>query len=285
MIDLHTHSTFSDGSLTPEELAAKSRDAGLTAVALTDHDTVAGVPRFIHACNAAGITGISGVEISADIDKGGLHVLGYCVDTDSPSLARLLSEIREGRSKRNMVILRNLNDAGLALSFDEVAAYAGEDNVGRPHFAQAMLAKGYVSSKEEAFEKYLKKGRPGYADRFRLSPEGSMAAIHDAGGLPVLAHPFTLEMSNEDLLSFVKRMADAGLEGIEVYYSEHNPSQVKAYRDIALKSGLLLTGGSDFHGAVNPAVQLGKGFGNLKVNDDLLEKLLSRKADRADGRK
>jgi 3',5'-nucleoside bisphosphate phosphatase len=280
MIDLHTHSTFSDGSLTPEALVQKAADLRLSAIALTDHDTVSGISRFEAACSAAGIAGVAGVEISADVGKGGLHMLGYFVDPASESLARVLSEIRDGRQKRNMDILKKLNDLGLALTYGEIAAYAGEDVVGRPHFAQAMQARGYVGSKDEAFQRYLGRGKPGYADRFRLSPEDSIAAIRDAGGLAVLAHPFTLELSNSDLRDFAGRLAAAGLDGVEVYYSEHNPSQVNAYRDIAYSLGLLLTGGSDFHGAVNPSVELGTGFGNLRVNDDLLEKMRERKRKR-----
>ena len=283
MIDLHTHSTFSDGSYTPEQLVEKCAAAELTAVALTDHDTVAGIPRFMAACQSAGIRGIEGVEISADVDKGGMHMLGYCVDTESESLEEVLVKIREGRSIRNVQILKNLNSAGLELSYEEVEAFAGENLVGRPHFAQAMQARGYVKSKTEAFGEYLARGKKGYADRFRLSPEDSIAAIRNAGGVPVLAHPFTLRLAGEELEEFIAELASFGLEGIEVYYSEHSPKQVKTYRELAQSNGLLLTGGSDFHGEINPAVRPGAGFGNLKINDDIAEKLFERKGElRAD---
>ena len=277
MIDLHTHSTFSDGSYTPEELAAMCAEAGLTGAALTDHDTMDGLPRFLAACKEAGITGVAGVEISADVKKGGMHMLGYFVDPASESLEDVLVRIRNGRNERNLQILENLRAAGLDLTMEEIAAYAGESVVGRPHFAQAMVAKGFVKDKDEAFERYLARGKAGYAERFRFSPADSIAAIRSAGGLAVLAHPFTLGLEGASLSAFVGELAEAGLAGVEVYYSEHSPSQVREYRDIALSKGLLLTGGSDFHGQVNPAVKLGVGFGNLTVNDDLLEKLLEKK--------
>lgn len=281
MIDLHMHSTFSDGSLTPEALAAECSEAGLTAAALTDHDTVDGVGRFAVACEAVGITAISGVEISADVGKGGMHMLGYCLDPQSPSLSDLLVKIRNGRQLRNVHILENLNAAGLDLSMDEVMSFSAKDGVlGRPHFAQAMIARGFVKSKEEAFNRYLAKGQPAYAERFRLSPEDSIAAVRQAGGLSVLAHPFTLALNKSELDAFVAELAGYGLEGIEVFYSEHRPDMVRDYIEMAEKYGLLLTGGSDFHGEVNQAISIGVGFGNLRVNDDLAEKLLARKRER-----
>ncbi len=280
MIDLHTHSTFSDGSFTPEELVDMCAEAGLTGAALTDHDTVEGVPRFLAACDQRGLKGVAGVEISADVKKGGMHMLGYFVEPSSDSLESTLVKIRSGREYRNREILANLNDAGLELTMDEVCSYAGESVVGRPHFAQAMLARGYIKTKNEAFDRYLARGKPGYADRFRLSPEESIGVIHDAGGIAVLAHPFTLELSGSDLADFIAEMASAGLDGMEVYYSEHNHAQVNEYRNLTYQNGLLLSGGSDFHGEVNPAVKLGVGFGNLRVNDDLLEKLSGRAMER-----
>lgn len=279
MIDLHTHSTFSDGTYTPEELVGICAEAGLTAVALTDHDTVAGIPRFMAACAEAGIKGIEGVEISADVGKGGMHMLGYCIDPASESLEALLVRIREGRSIRNLEILENLNRAGLELTYEEVQSFAGENLVGRPHFAQAMQARGYVKSKNEAFGRYLARGQKGYADRFRLSPEDSISAIKGAGGLAVLAHPFTLDLAGTMQESFIAELASYGLDGIEVYYSEHNPTQVDVYRDLAQKHGLLLTGGSDFHGEINPAISPGRGFGNLQVDDDIAEKIWERKKE------
>jgi 3',5'-nucleoside bisphosphate phosphatase len=281
MIDLHMHSTFSDGSLTPEELAEAGQQAGLTAMALTDHDCTDGIPRFLAACRRLGIRGIAGVEISAEVSKGTLHMLGYHVEPGHPSLEGALVPIREGRGDRNQVILQKLNRLGLSLTWDEIARCAGEDIVGRPHFAMAMIARGYVSNKEDAFERYLAKGKPAYVDRFRLSPQDSMKAIADAGGLPVLAHPFTLGMGRKALRVAVGELKEQGLQGIEVYYSEHTQEQTAQYQNLASEFDLAATGGSDFHGAMNPDIRLGRGFGSLEVSDEVVEDLERRRIGKA----
>jgi predicted metal-dependent phosphoesterase TrpH len=273
MIDLHAHSTFSDGSLTPEELVALAVETGLTAVALTDHDCTDGVPRFLAACEAAGITGVAGVEISAEVPHGALHMLGYGIEPGHPALEPNLANIRDGRQYRNTRILARLNELGLPLTWDEVAANAGEDVVGRPHFAKALLDRGYVSDKQAAFDRYLGKGASAYVDRFRLSPADSLAAIRAAGGVPVLAHPFTLDLGRRELAAYVAELKTIGLGGIEVYYSEHSAEQVQQYLDLAVELDLVATGGTDFHGEINPDVKLGTGFGNLRVPDDVLAAL------------
>lgn len=276
MIDLHVHSTFSDGSLTPEQLVASAREIGLTALALTDHDCTSGIERFMAACadgDGSGLRGIPGVEISADVKGGTMHLLGYYVDTQDAELERTLDLIRDGREFRNHKILARLNELGLPMTWEEVSAFAGEDVVGRPHFAQALLSKGYISTKQEAFDSYLAKGKPAYVDRFRLSPSDSVAAIRSAGGVPVLAHPYTLQLGDAALRSFVTELKEAGLAGIEVYYSEHSSARVKAYLALAADRGLLVTGGSDFHGEANSEVALGTGRGGLAVPDELADEL------------
>jgi predicted metal-dependent phosphoesterase TrpH len=281
MIDLHTHSTFSDGSCTPEQLVREARDAGLRAIALTDHDCTGGLDRFLEACGRSDIVGVPGVEISADVPRGTLHMLGYFLDWRNEALGGVLERIRDGREIRNRAILRKLNDLGLGLAWDEVAAYAEEDVVGRPHFAQALMAKGLVPSKEAAFDRYLAKGKPAYVDRFRLSAADSIAVIRSAGGLAMLSHPFTLELGRDALRAYVATLAEAGLDGIEAYYSEHTPEQTGQYLELAAELGLAVTGGSDFHGDLNPAVRLGCGFGSLSVPDELLGELQRRAAERA----
>lgn len=272
MIDLHVHSTFSDGTLTPELLVKYAVDIKLTAMALTDHDTTAGLGQFIGACREYGLRGVPGVEISANVEKGTLHILGYFVKAGDNDFEAKLGLIRDGRAGRNVQMISNLNELGFALTMEEVASYAGEDVVGRPHFAQAMIAKGYVSDKTEAFDKYLGKGKPGYADRFRMSAEDSISAILGIGAIPVLAHPFTLRLGRSDLREYVGCLASAGLKGIEAYYSEHTNEQIAQYLQLADEFGLLVTGGSDYHGeAVNSRVKLGFGFGRLKVCDELLD--------------
>lgn len=277
MIDLHVHSTFSDGSYTPEKIVEMAVDAGLTAIALTDHDTTAGTARFLAACEEEGMRGVPGVEISANAVKGTLHILGYYVDKEDPEFESVLAKIRQGRAGRNDTIIKNLGKLGFDLTMEEVAAFAGEDVVGRPHFAQAMMKRGYVKDKQEAFDKYLAKGKPGYAERYRMSDSESIAEILRVGGVPVLAHPFTLELDAGALDKYVGDLVDMGLQGIEVYYSEHNKAQVDQYLALTEKYDIAATGGSDFHGEVNPKVKLGRGFGNLRVEDALLDRLEAMK--------
>jgi predicted metal-dependent phosphoesterase TrpH len=195
VIDLHIHSTFSDGSMTPEEIVELAARAGLKTIALTDHDGMGGIARFMDACRTAGIRGLPGIEISVDCKSGTMHMLGYLIDPGNQTLIERLKWLREGREVRNAEILEKLNKLGFGLTWEEVAAFAGEDVVGRPHFAQALLARGFVKDKTEAFDKYLGKGKPAYADRRRMTPENSIQLIRGAGGVAVLAHPFTLNLS------------------------------------------------------------------------------------------
>lgn len=276
MIDLHTHSTFSDGSLTPEQLVAEAERVGLTAIALTDHDTTAGLSRFLAAAERSRVRGVSGVEISAEFHPGTLHMLGYFVDPAYAPLEESLRWIREGRELRNAQILEKLQKLGMNITWEEVKSYAGEDIVGRPHFAQALQARGYVKSKDEAFERFLGKGKAAYVDRRRFAPADCIRLIREAGGVAVLAHPFTLGLNPEETRALIRNLRDAGLEGMEVYYSEHTTDMVKMYETMAGELGLVVTGGSDFHGALAPDILLGRGFGNLAVPDSVLERLDAR---------
>ena len=276
MIDLHTHSTFSDGSLSPDELVEEARRAGLTAIALTDHDGMLGIDAFMAACGRAGIRGVPGVEISVDFGPGTLHMLGLFLDHRHPSVEATLVRLRGARHERNLRILAKINALGMALAWDEVAAFARQDVVGRPHFAMALIHKGYVKDKTVAFDRFMAKGKSAYADRYRLTAAESIAMIRGAGGVPVLAHPFTLGLERNRLREFVAGLAREGLQGLEVNYSEHNAEQQKQCMAIARETGLAMSGGSDFHGALNPDVRLGVGFGNLNVPDEWVDQLHAR---------
>ncbi len=276
MIDLHTHSTFSDGSLSPEALVAEAARTGLTAIALTDHDGMTGIPLFLKACQSAGLRGIPGVEVSIEFKGGTMHMLGYFDTPAVPSLEQQLVRIRTGRESRNQLILERLNKLGYALTWEDVARFASEAVVGRPHFAQALIAKGYLKRKDDAFERLLGKGKPAYVDRYRLTAEASIAMVREAGGVAVLAHPYTLGLHKTGLRKLLTELTDQGLQGIEAFYPEHDPSQHRFCLSLAKDHNLIVTGGSDFHGAMNPALRLGSGFGNLAVPDDLLEKLYER---------
>ena len=273
MIDLHVHSTFSDGSLTPEELVEKAVGVGLTAMALTDHDGMMGIDRFLAACATHGLRGIPGVEISVDFTGGTLHMLGYCLNHRDSVVEESLARLRDGREIRNREILIKLNALGSPLEWEDVAKFAKEDVVGRPHFSLAMIEKGYVKKKEDAFNRFLAKDKPAYVERIRLTVEQSIAMIRGAGGVPVLAHPFTLNLGRRRLRVFLAELAAKGLQGIETYYSEHDPDQERFCRSIARDLNLVCTGGSDFHGALNPDIRQGVGFGNLNVPDELVDLL------------
>ena len=277
MIDLHCHSTFSDGSLTPEQLVAEAAKIGLSALALTDHDTTAGVPRFLAAAAGTPVRAVPGVELSVDCASGVMHMLGYWMDLENPELLRQMEWIRDGRAMRNRSMLEKLNALGFSMTWDEVAAFAGEDVVGRPHFAQVMLRKGYAKDKNEAFDKWLGDGKPGYADRPRLTAEVAVALIRQAGVVAVLAHPFTLRVGKEAMLALLVELAGAGLGGVECYYSEHSADLIQDYLAMAKKANLVPTGGSDFHGEVSPGIKLGVGFGGLNVPDEVLGLLEARR--------
>ncbi len=275
MIDLHTHSTFSDGSATPEALVREAERIGLSALSLTDHDTMDGLERFLAACACGPVRGVPGVEISVDCRPAAatMHIVGYFIDpTDAPLNAHM-RRLRDGRMRRNEEILKRLNGMGLVLSMAEVAGMAGEGNVGRLHFALALKARGYVQTTQEAFDRYLSKGKAGYADRLRFEPADGVAMIRAAGGIPVLAHPFTLHLGRAELEQKLRELADSGLQGLEVYYPQHSAKQVAQYSALAARLGLVITGGTDFHGAPMPDIRLGRGFGDLDVPDTVLEAL------------
>lgn len=276
MIDLHVHSTFSDGSLTPEELVELASKADLTAMALTDHDGMLGIDRFMVACQQYGIRGIPGVEISIELSGGTMHMLGYFIDHHNIRMREALTRMRRGREERNHFILERLKGLGMPLTWNEVASLAKEDVVGRPHFAQAMITKGYVKKKDEAFDNYLGKGKPAYVERDRFTVEESIELIRDAGGVPILAHPYTLNMGRRRMREFLAELAAKGLQGIEAYYSEHSHEQHRFCLNMARDLGWVVTGGSDFHGAMNPHIHLGLGFGSLAIPDELVELLYAR---------
>jgi len=259
-------------------LALAAREAGLSAIALTDHDTVDGTPRFVEACAREGVTGVAGVEISADTPRGAMHLLGYFLDTEHAGLRDALDKVRGGRRRRNVRIVEELAAHGKEITWDEVMALSGGDVVGRPHFAQAMVKRGYVPSCNAAFQEWLGKGKPAYVDRFRLTPQDGIACIREAGGVAVLAHPFTLDLRFKKLRALVSDLVGWGLSGIEVFYPEHGADRRQQYQTLAHEFDLVMTGGSDFHGDMNPSIRLGRGFGNVHVKDSVLVELRKRLA-------
>lgn len=277
MIDLHTHSTASDGTRAPEELVRFAKEAGLKALALTDHDTIGGLDAFLKAGEALELNVIPGVEISVDHCGQEMHILGYYIDHTNPSLNAGLEDLQAFRNERNPRIIKLLQEAGLDITIEEIKAKAGGKVLGRPHFAAVMVEKGFVNSIQEAFDVYLAKGGKAFVPKEKLLPAEGIALIRKAGGLPVLAHPKYLKEKGEALRLLLADLKIMGLAGLEVYYTTHSREERQEYLDFASQLGLLVTGGTDYHGENKPQIQLGLGEGDLAVPDDLVAKLLSWK--------
>ncbi|MBA4393323.1 MAG: phosphoesterase [Desulfobacca sp.] len=273
MIDLHTHSTASDGSLSPHELVKYAKKKGAAAISLTDHDTVEGLEAALIAGQEQELEVIPGLEISAQYSGGTMHILGYYIDSSDPILNQELLRLQESRRDRNPKILEKLRALGIPIHFDQVQALA-KGQIGRPHIAQVLLQIGAVSSLEEAFQKYLTKGAAAYVEKFRFSPHKAISLILLAGGIPVLAHPKTLRCpSFRDLKGLVEELKATGLKGLEIYYPDHSFEETGTYFSLVKELGLLYTGGSDFHGNNKEKVDLLVGLGNLKIPYEIVENL------------
>jgi predicted metal-dependent phosphoesterase TrpH len=272
-IDLHTHSTASDGSLPPEDLVGYAKQKGAAAIALTDHDTVEGLDKALAAGIERKLEVVPGLEISAQYPEGSMHILGYYIDHQNSFLIKELHRLQEARRERNPKIIKKLQALGLAISLEQVQALA-QGQMGRPHMAKVLLKIGAVSSIEEAFQKYLTKGASAYVEKFRFSPREAISMILRAGGIPILAHPFSLNChSLRDLKILVKKLKEKGLKGIEALYSEHTPEQTRDYLGLAGELKMIFTGGSDFHGDTNKKIDLLIGKGNLKIPYQIVEAL------------
>jgi predicted metal-dependent phosphoesterase TrpH len=273
MIDLHTHSTASDGSYSPADLIRYAKTKGIRALALTDHDCVDGLQEAMAVGKEIGVEVIPGVELSAEFPNGTMHILGLFVNPSDSVFLQRLATLQKARSQRNPKIIEKLRDMGIKITYEEVTASSGGGQVGRPHFARVLMKKGYVRTISEAFEKYLKNGGPAYVEKERFSPEECITLIHKAGGVAVLAHPFTLYLSVEELDRLLEQLTPTGLDGVEAYYSVHTPEQTAQYEQLVRKWGLVATGGSDFHGEYKPKIDLGVGTGSLQVPYSVLEEL------------
>jgi predicted metal-dependent phosphoesterase TrpH len=254
-------------------LVALAEKRNLKALALTDHDTVAGVSELLSACENSSIEAVPGIELSAECERGTMHILGYFIDIECPILNETLKKIRAGRAARNIEILKKLNRLGYILTWSDVEKHIGKDVVGRPHFAEVLVEKGYVKSKKAAFDLLLAKGRPAYADRYHCTARECIQMIHNAGGIAVLAHPATLHLPDAQLRSVIQELKTYGLNGIEVYYAEHRPENMRKYAKWAKELDLICTGGTDFHGKNSPDLRIGIGFGQLHVPDEVLTQL------------
>jgi len=245
LVDLHVHSTASDGKLIPEAIIGKAAELGLRVISLTDHDSIAGIVPALKAVKAfPGLTFIPGVEISTDLADGEAHILGYFIDYTDPALEKSLEKFRDSRFGRGRGMVEKLAALGINIDWSRVQEIAGDGAIGRPHIARAMLEKGYITTFEEAFDKYIGHGGPAYVEREKMTPEEAVALIVRSKGLPVLAHPFTVKKPE----TILKSLKAAGLIGIEAYYKDNTPQQTAATLRLAKKYGLIPTGGTDYHG-------------------------------------
>lgn len=271
-IDLHTHSTCSDGTLTPSKVVRLAKEKGLSAIALTDHDTIDGLHDAIETGKEIGIEVITGIEFSVAGDTE-MHLLGLDFDLDCPAITSILDEMIVQREKRNYIVIELLRKLGIHITIDEIHAESTSPVTGRSQIAKVMLKKGYVSSIKEAFDTYLAFGKPAFVERSTLTPEEAIEIIHKSGGKTFLAHLNQTGKSDEELYELLKHLKICGLDGIEGYYTEYTDDMNFRYRKMADDIGLLLSGGSDFHGTNKDGYELGTGKGNLEIPYELVEKI------------
>jgi len=274
-VDLHVHSTASDGKFSPEAIISRAAELGLKVISLTDHDSIDGIiPALKTVKIYPGLTFIPGVEISTDMPDGEAHVLGYFIDYTSTELGSTLERFRNSRLRRAQGMVSKLGALGIDIDWSRVQEIAGDGAIGRPHIAQAMQEKGYITTFAEAFKKYIGHGGPAYVEREKMTPEEAVALIVRSRGLPVLAHPFTVKEPE----ALVIKLKAAGLVGIEAYYKDNTAAETEATLGLAAKYGLIATGGSDFHGIADSNDAM---LGSVEVPMEAAERLIAL-ADKRD---
>ncbi len=269
-VDLHTHSTASDGELLPSRLIGLAIERGLSTIALTDHDTVAGLAEALEAARGTSLEVIPGVELSVDVPGAEVHVLGYWIDWRAPDFLAMIKKFRDGRVGRAEQMVQKLTALGAPISFERVRELAGDAAIGRPHVAQALVEAGHVATVTEAFDRYIDRNGPAYVEHFRLSPEDAVRLILSAGGVPVLAHP-------AEVTDWVEPLVRAGLLGLEVHYGLYDDAMIQSLAKLARQYDLIATGGSDFHG-LNKMAHM-SGMGDVHVPPAVVDKLRRKAAE------
>ncbi len=269
-IDLHTHSLKSDGSMTPAEVVREAKRAGLTAIALSDHDTVDGIKEAVAEGEKIGVEVIPAIEFSVQ-SKTETHILGYFIDVENPELQQTLKDVVELRMVRNEVTCQKLNELGFDITLDEVRAIAPNNFIGRAHFARVLMDKGYTKSVKEGFELYFENGKPAYCEKQSLTAEQAVKLINACGGLSFVAHLHLNKLPDDELREMLVRLKKVGLNGVEGYYTEYTSEMQEKYQAMAKELGLMISGGTDFHAQMKPHISIGTGTGNLKIPYSILE--------------
>lgn len=277
-VDLHLHSTCSDGTDDPATLVALAARAGLGAMALTDHDTLEGIAEARDACARAGIGFVPGVELSIEVPDGRMHMLVYFLEPGEGPLQDELGSLRSAREVRNAEIVDRLSGMGLDVSLDAVLAEAGGGVVGRPHIAAVLVANGHATDIKDAFDRWLAEGRPGYVPRRRLDAVTAIRLARKSGAVPVVAHPHTLAVSADGYRRAFTELAALGMQGIECHYAEYTPAVRNHLAGIARDLDMVATGGTDYHGRYKPGLSVGTGRGDLQVPDEVVDQLSARRS-------
>ena len=279
LIDLHTHSLCSDGAQKPFEVVRSARDAGLSAIALSDHDTIEGVREAMEAGQQLGVEVIPAVELSAQSDTE-LHILGYFIDIQNKRLQEAMAYALQVRDERQVEVCRKLNEQGFEITMEELRAEAnGNPVLCRAHFAQIMVRKGYAESVKDAFNRYLSVGCYAYSNRQALTGPEAVSLIREAGGIAVAAHLHLIKLPDPQLKAYLQELIPYGLDGVEGYYTDYTPDMEQRYRAMAKELGLVISGGTDYHGANKPHISIGKGRGELEIPYSVLDGLRQRHSE------
>lgn len=271
MIDLHTHSTASDGSLSPSLLIERAASRGLSAIALTDHDTLAGLDEAGKTAKRLGLQFIPGVELEITWEPGEFHLLALGLEKPSPNLISALEEMADERKKRNLRILDLMNEMGIEADYEEISSYSEGQVIGRPHFADFLVARKIVKNKQQAFEKYLGKGRPFFTPKTGLDLGRALALIKESGAISILAHPLSLYVSWGRIEPLIRDFKDLGLDGLEAWHPIARKRPCERLEELGRSLGMLVTAGSDFHGDARPERKLGLSAGDMKIDERYME--------------
>ena len=281
MLDLHCHSLFSDGLDAPEALAARADELGLSALALTDHDTLEGLPRFLAAQPQVQTRLLTGIELSCRFLGREMHLLGLLFDAGDAAFQARIQELRERRHRRNRSLVARLQDLGIPISLAEVRACAPTDLISRTHFAKFLAAIGVVPTPQEAHRRLIGEGAPAFVAFQELSPREATQWIHEAGGVAIVAHPGRFNGGRFVWDEAMASLRDMGVDGFEAYYGEYGPEEQRRFLELAKRLGMVPSGGSDYHGAMKPGLELGRGRGSLDIPDSVLTALENCQAARA----